>query len=155
MTEKEKREGYQRAWEKTSAILEGETDAIAAMATICSILAGEFPYFYWTGFYRMIDGELVIGPYQGTPGCLRIALSRGVCGAAASGGETVMVEDVHEFPGHIACDPNSRSEIVVPVKNEEGEVLAVLDVDAAVPSAFCHEDQVGLEKIVRLMAGMT
>ena len=152
VTETEKRDRYQIAWQKTSALLEGETDAIAAMATICSILAGEFPYFYWTGFYRMIDGELVIGPYQGTPGCLRIALSRGVCGAAASKGETVMVEDVHEFPGHIACDPNSRSEIVVPVKNKLGEVMAVLDVDAAVPSAFDCEDQTGLEKMVQLLA---
>ena len=114
MAEIDKQQLYQEVKQKAQAVLEGETDAIAAMATISCLLANAFPHYYWTGFYRMVDGGLVIGPYQGTLGCLRIALDRGVCGAAASSGETIVVENVHDFPGHIACDPLSNSEIVVP-----------------------------------------
>ncbi|MFK7909947.1 MAG: GAF domain-containing protein [Akkermansiaceae bacterium] len=132
-------------------MLAGENDSIAAMATISSVLAGEFPYFFWTGFYRLLDGGLVIGPYQGTPGCLRIALDRGVCGAAASSGKTMIVDNVHDFPGHIACDSRSQSEIVVPVKDAKGEVMAVLDVDSTELAAFDAVDQEGLEKIVALL----
>lgn len=142
---------YQDAHGKLMAMLDGEEDAIAVMASICSVLAGCFPYYYWTGFYRMVAGELVIGPYQGTPGCLRIALDRGVCGAAATAGETVIVEDVHDFPGHIACDARSRSEIVVPVVDGDGVILAVLDVDSEELGAFDEVDKQGLEKVVSLL----
>ncbi len=151
VTAMEKETRYRQVLEKASAMLHGETDSIAAMATISSLLAGEFPYYFWTGFYRMIDGGLVIGPYQGTPGCLRIALDRGVCGAAASSGETLIVDDVHDFPGHIACDSRSQSEIVVPVKDADGQVLAVLDVDSVEKASFDAVDQEGLEKIVALL----
>lgn len=151
MTDMDKRECYRQVREKAQAVLHGETDAIAAMATVACLLAHAFPRFYWTGFYRLLDGELVIGPYQGTLGCLRIALDRGVCGAAASAGETIMVQNVHEFPGHIACDPLSNSEIVVPVKNAAGDVVAVLDLDSKELAAFDQSDQECLEDIVGLL----
>ena len=150
----DKEASYQRVWEKACAMLDGERDEIAAMATVASLLAGEFSYFFWTGFYRLVDGELLIGPYQGTPGCLRIALDRGVCGAAATACETLIVEDVHDFPGHIACDTRSRSEIVVPVWNGQEELIAVLDVDSEELAAFDKVDQRGLEKVVSLFMSL-
>lgn len=131
----------------------GETlDDIALMATINSVLAHAFPHFFWTGFYRMCGGRLAVGPYIGTVGCLQIELGRGVCGTAAAKRETVIVPDVSRFPGHIACDPNSKSEIVVPVFDREGELIAVLDVDSDQLDAFGDEDKVGLERIVALFA---
>jgi L-methionine (R)-S-oxide reductase len=131
----------------------GETlDDIALMATINSILANRFPYYFWTGFYRICGDRLAIGPYIGTVGCLQIEFGRGVCGTAASRRETIIVPDVNEFPGHIACDPNSRSEIVVPVFDREGTLIAVFDVDSDQPDAFDERDQQGLEKILALFA---
>jgi GAF domain-containing protein len=131
----------------------GETlDDIALMATINSVLSHAFPHFFWTGFYRMCGGRLVVGPYIGTVGCLQIELGRGVCGTAASQRETIIVPDVNQFPGHIACDPNSKSEIVVPVFDGKGELLAVLDVDSDQLNAFDEEDRAGLERIVALFA---
>ena len=131
----------------------GETlDDIALMATINSVLSHRFPYFFWTGFYRVCGDRLVIGPYIGTVGCLQIELGRGVCGTAAAKRETVIVPDVHQFPGHIACDPSSRSEIVVPVFDRERNLLGVLDVDSDQLNAFDEEDRVGLERIVELFA---
>lgn len=120
------------------------------MATINSVPAGAFEHFFWTGFYRLLDGRLVVGPYIGTVGCLRIELGRGVCGTAAARRETIVVPDVHAFPGHIACDPRSKSEIVVPVFDAAGDLIAVLDVDSDQPDAFDDEDRRGLEKIVTL-----
>lgn len=143
-----KQERYHQALAEITAILDEESDLIAQMASISAILAGKFETFFWTGFYRMVDSELVIGPYQGTPGCLRISLDRGVCGAAATSCKTVIVDDVHEFPGHIACDARSRSEIVVPVMDAAGNCIAVLDVDSESLAAFDEVDQQGLEKIV-------
>ncbi|MBK1829716.1 GAF domain-containing protein [Verrucomicrobiaceae bacterium R5-34] len=144
---KEKR--YREAYEKITSMLEGESDEVARMASVSSILAGTFGHFYWTGFYRMVDGGLVVGPYQGTPGCLRIALDRGVCGASASQKQTIIVPDTHAFPGHIACDARSLSEIVVPVFDPERKLIAVLDVDCDQLEAFDDQDQQGLERIVR------
>ena len=149
MNPSEKVQRYQNAHDKIIAMLDGEVDVIAKMATVASILAGTFDDFYWTGFYRMVDGALIVGPYQGTPGCLHIALDRGVCGAAASQRETIIVPDTHAFPGHIACDVRSRSEIVVPVVDASGHLIAVLDVDSEKLSAFDQTDQEGLEKIVQ------
>jgi L-methionine (R)-S-oxide reductase len=129
----------------------GETlDAISLMSTINSVLANRFPYYFWTGFYRMSGGRLVVGPYIGTVGCLQIALGRGVCGTAAERRETVIVPDVEQFPGHIACDSRSRSEIVVPVFDGRRELIAVLDVDSTEPGSFDEEDREGLERIVEL-----
>ena len=131
----------------------GETlDDIALMATINSVLANRFPYYYWTGFYRVCGERLIVGPYIGTVGCLQIELGRGVCGTAAQNRETIIVPDVHQFPGHIACDPNSRSEIVVPVYDRDGALVAVFDVDSDQPNAFDEEDRAGLEKILALFA---
>lgn len=131
----------------------GETlDDIALMATINSVLAHRFPYYFWTGFYRVCGDRLVVGPYIGTVGCLQIEFGRGVCGTAAERRETLIVSDVSQFPGHIACDPNSRSEIVVPVFDGDHELIAVLDVDSDQLNAFDDEDRAGLEKIVALFA---
>jgi GAF domain-containing protein len=127
-------------------------DDIALMATINSILANRFPHFFWTGFYRMCGDRLAVGPYIGTVGCLQIELGRGVCGTAAQRRETIIVPDVNQFPGHIACDPNSKSEIVVPVFDPRGELIAVLDVDSDQLNAFDEDDRAGLEKIVALFA---
>ncbi|MEA2463263.1 MAG: L-methionine (R)-S-oxide reductase [Acidobacteriota bacterium] len=131
----------------------GETlDDIALMATINSILSNRFPYYYWTGFYRVCGDRLIVGPYIGTVGCLQIEFGRGVCGTAARNRETIIVPDVHQFPGHIACDPNSRSEIVVPVYDRDSALVAVFDVDSDQPNAFDEEDRAGLEKILALFA---
>jgi GAF domain-containing protein len=129
----------------------GQTlDDIALMATINSILANRFDHFYWTGFYRVCGDRLVVGPYIGTVGCLQIEFGKGVCGTAAQTRQTLIVPDVNQFPGHIACDPNSKSEIVVPVFASDGKLIGVLDVDADRLDAFDDEDQRGLEKIVAL-----
>src|SRR5436853_5399930 len=120
------------------------------MSTINSVLANRFSHFFWTGFYRVCGDRLVVGPYIGTVGCLQIEFGRGVCGTAAQRRETIVVPDVSAFPGHIACDPNSKSEIVVPVFDAAGELIAVLDVDSDRLNAFDAEDRAGLEKIVGL-----
>ncbi len=143
----EKVEKYGECLLKLGGLLEGEGDEIVKMASIASVLHGAFEGFYWTGFYRNLGGELVIGPYQGTPACLRIGMGRGVCGTAAETGETQVVEDVHAFPGHIACDARSASEIVVPV-TVGGEVIAVLDVDSTMLHYFDSVDAEYLEMIV-------
>ena len=148
----DKRARYAELSDEIAAVLEGEPDLVARMATVGAMLAQAFaPRFFWTGFY-VVDpakgDELVVGPYQGTLGCLRIAFGRGVCGASAARGQTVMVDDVHAFPGHIACDGRSRSEIVVPVRDEAGRLIAVLDVDSAEPAAFDADDRAGLEAVV-------
>ena len=125
-------------------------DEIALMATINSVLANRFEHFFWTGFYRVCGDRLVVGPYIGTVGCLQIEFGRGVCGTAAQKRETVLVPDVTKFPGHIACDANSKSEIVVPVFDREGELIAVLDVDSDRVDAFDEVDREGLEGICAL-----
>ncbi len=128
-------------------------DDIALMATINSVLSRRFPHFFWTGFYRVCGDRLVVGPYVGTVGCLQIEFGRGVCGMAAARRETLIVPDVSQFPGHIACDPNSKSEIVVPVFAPGEELIAVLDVDSDRMDAFDRDDQRGQERIVSLFGG--
>lgn len=130
------------------SLLADEDDWVAAMATVACELHQSFEYYHWTGFYRLTRPDLlVIGPYQGGHGCLRIELSRGVCGAAAREKRTQLVPDVHAFPGHIACSSTTLSEIVVPVLTPTGDVLAVLDVDSNHPDAFGTSDQVALEDL--------
>jgi L-methionine (R)-S-oxide reductase len=151
-----KSETYVRIAEEIDAVLAGEDDRVARMASVTAILSAEFDAFFWTGFYCVDparDRELVVGPYQGTLGCLRIAFGRGVCGAAAERRETLIVPDVDAFPGHIACDSRSRSEIVVPVMDARGDLIAVLDVDSTDPAAFDQDDAVGLETILRRVFG--
>ena len=138
---------------QVAAVLDGERDLLSAMCSVACVLHNAFPYYYWTGFYRRVGpAELRVGPYQGTLGCLSIPFSRGVCGAAAREGRTQLVADVHAFPGHIACDSASASEIVVPVLDAAGELIAVLDVDSTLPAAFDEVDQRWLERIVALLA---
>lgn len=142
---------YAEVAQEIASVLDGETNLTARMATVASMLANSFDHYFWTGFYLVDpakDRELVVGPYQGTLGCLRIAFGRGVCGTAAATGRTQLVEDVHAFPGHIACDSRSRSEIVVPVFDAAGTLLAVFDVDSDQPAAFDAIDQRGLEAIL-------
>jgi L-methionine (R)-S-oxide reductase len=149
--EKEARYALLRA--HIDAALAGEPDLLACMTSVVAILHNGLPYYFWTGFYRRVGARrLVVGPYQGTLGCLSIEFGRGVCGTAAARGETVVVDDVHAFPGHIACDAASASEIVVPVRNAAGEVMAVLDVDSTLPAAFDEVDRRHLEDVVRLLA---
>ena len=139
---------YERVIGHIRSILEGEEDWIAAMATVACELHHAFDYYDWTGFYRRVGTEmLTVGPYQGTHGCLHIDFSRGVCGAAARTKQTQLVEDVHTFPGHIACSTTTESEIVVPVLDGDDEVLAVLDVDSDAPAAFRDVDQQHLEQL--------
>lgn len=143
-----------RVWDEVlgriDALLGSETDWIAAMATVVCELHHSLDHFDWTGFYRAAgDDLLIIGPYQGTHGCHRIEFGRGVCGAAAAEKRTVVVDDVHEFPGHIACDASTQSEIVVPVLRSDGRVLAVLDIDSRQPAAFGPDDVRGLEELCR------
>jgi len=137
---------------EVAAVLADEPDRTARMATVASMLASSFEHYFWTGFY-VVDpakgDELVVGPYQGTLGCLRITFGRGVCGAAAATRQTQLVPDVHAFPGHIACDGRSQSEVVVPVFDATGALIAVFDVDSDRPAAFDATDAVGIERILR------
>lgn len=143
---------YEEAIKELISITEGETNVTALMATVSCILSEKFDYYFWTGFY-VVDpnkqNELVVGPYQGTLGCLRIPIGRGVCGTAASTRETQLVADVHAFPGHIACDSRSNSEIVVPVVNADGQLIAVLDVDSVELNSFDEIDRVELETLMQ------
>jgi GAF domain-containing protein len=142
---------YAALAEEIAAVLEGEANLTARFVTVAAMLAQAFEHFFWVGFY-LVDpdkpDELVVGPYQGTLGCLRIAFGRGVCGAAAAGGRTLIVPDVGAFPGHIACDARSKSEIVVPVTDRDGALLGVLDVDAESLAAFDDVDAEGLARIL-------
>ncbi len=132
------------------ALLSGETDALANLANASGLLGQALPSINWCGFYLLRDGELVLGPFQGKPACVRIGLGKGVCGTAAARRETLVVADVHAFPAHIACDPASRSEIVVPIVSG-GVLRGVLDVDSPDPSRFDEEDRVGLEAFVKAL----
>lgn len=151
MTEADKAALYAQAAQEIRAVLDGEPDRVARMATVASMLTQAFPHYFWAGFY-IVDpekpGELVVGPYQGTLGCLRIPFGKGVCGTAAAEKRTVVVEDVHAFDGHIACDSRSNSEIVVPVLDRAGELIAVFDVDSTEFAAFDEADRAGLEGIM-------
>lgn len=150
--ETDRRERYEAVLQRIDSLLAGEDDWIAAMATVACELHHTFPYYHWTGFYRAVTEDmLVIGPYQGTHGCLRIPFDRGVCGAAARSRQTQLVPDVEAFPGHIACSSSTRSEIVVPVLTPQGRLLAVLDVDSDDPAAFNETDQQWLEQLCRTL----
>ena len=142
---------YAEVADEIASVLDGEPNLTARMATVASMLANSFDHYFWTGFYVVDptrERELVVGPYQGTLGCLRIAFGRGVCGAAAQTGQTQLVPDVHAFPGHIACDGRSASELVVPVFDRAGTLLAVFDIDSDQPAAFDAIDQAGVEAIL-------
>lgn len=150
-TDTPKAELYGELAKAADALTAGEPDGIANMANIAALLWQFLPDLNWAGFYRMVDGELVLGPFQGKAACIRIPLDKGVCGAAAATGEAQRVDDVHAFPGHIACDADSRSELVVPVIRD-GHVVAVIDLDSPKPARFDADDQTGIETLAALLA---
>lgn len=149
-------ERYRQLCEAADALTANEPDAVANMANVAALLWEFIPDLNWAGFYRVAPAkseghELVLGPFVGRPACIRIPIGQGVCGAAASSGETQLVEDVHAFPGHIACDTASRSELVAPVIRD-GRVIAVIDLDSPEPARFSHEDAEGIEALARMLA---
>lgn len=146
-----KAELYRELVRSADALTAGEPDGVANMANVAALLWEYLPDVNWTGFYRMGDRELVLGPFQGKAACIRIALGEGVCGAAAASGETQLVRDVQAFPGHIACDANSASELVVPVRRN-GEVIAVIDLDSPSIGRFDSDDAAGIEALAELLA---
>ena len=142
---------YRRIEAQLAELFLKTDDPTARMATAVAVLHHKMPHYFWTGFYRVVDGALVVGPYQGPVACAVLRGPEGVCWAGVRGGATVVVPDVHAFPGHVACDARSRSEIVVPVRDRTGAVVAVLDVDSEHPDAFGEADREGLERIVGLL----
>jgi L-methionine (R)-S-oxide reductase len=143
----DKVDAYAALESQLRALLHGEGDFIANCASTAALLWHSLPDLNWAGFYRLADGQLVLGPFQGKPACVRIQMGKGVCGTAAASRKAVLVPDVHEFPGHIACDAASRSEIVVPLV-KDGRLLGVLDLDSPKLNRFDTVDQTGLEKLV-------
>ncbi len=144
-----KEERYALLYEQIMALLEGETDEVARMSNMASMIHFTFGFF-WTGFYRVVGEELVLGPFQGPLACMRIRHGKGVCGSAWAAGRTLVVPDVDQFPGHIACSSLSRSEIVVPLRRE-GQVWGVLDIDSKELATFDETDQAWLEKIAAIL----
>lgn len=144
-------EKYQLLTEQIRALIEGETDSVAVMANVCAAIH-EAMGFWWTGFYRVLNGELVLGPFQGPVACMHIGFGKGVCGTAWKDGRTIIVPDVEQFPGHIACSSLSRSEIVVPMFSKDGAVVAVLDIDSKELSTFDETDQTYLEEICKMFS---
>jgi GAF domain-containing protein len=144
---------YERIFDQLAELFAENDDPIARMATISALLHHKMPHFFWTGFYRLIDGKLVVGPYQGPLACAILDGPEGVCWACVKRAESIIVPDVHAFAGHVACDARSQSEIVVPVRDGSGKIVAVLDVDSDQPDSFSTVDQAGLEKIVALVNG--
>lgn len=151
--ERQKKEGrYQRIYKQLDALMTKTTDIHARMATVIAVLHHKMEYFFWTGFYVLgTDGELVVRSYQGPVACQVLEQGKGVCWAGINRKETIIVEDVHQFPGHIACDSRSRSEIVVPFRNRQGEIVGVLDVDSKLMGAFDEMDAYWLKKILELI----
>jgi GAF domain-containing protein len=139
---------YRELIEAADALTAGEPDPIANMANVAALLWESLPDVNWTGFYRNVGGELVLGPFQGRPACIRIPFGKGVCGAAAATLAPQLVEDVHSFPGHIACDAASRSELVVPIV-VDGTLIGVLDLDSPTPARFDHEDEAGCVSLIQ------
>ena len=146
-----KPELYRELLSAADALTAGESDAVANMANVAALDWQLVPELNWAGFYRAVEGELVLGPFCGKPACIRIPVGQGVCGTAAASGETQLVADVHAFPGHIACDAASRSELVVPVLRE-GAVIAVIDLDSPREGRFDDEDRAGFEALAALLA---
>jgi L-methionine (R)-S-oxide reductase len=148
----DKAELYRQLVDAADALTDGEPDAIANMANVAALLWEALPDLNWAGFYRNVGGELVLGPFQGRPACIRIPFGRGVCGAAAATREPQCVADVHAFPGHIACDAASRSELVVPLL-AGGELVGVLDLDSPLPGRFDQEDVAGCAELAQRLEG--
>lgn len=151
MTETLKTGRYNRMYEQLQELFIKTDSQEAQMATAIALLHNKMDYFFWTGFYFLRDGELTIGNYQGSLACLVLKKDTGVCWAAINQKKTLIVDDVEQFEGHIACDGRSESEIVVPIKNKSGEIIGVLDIDSRTKKSFSNADAVGLEKIINLI----
>ncbi len=151
MEEKKKEGRYRRLLLQLEEVTGKTRDPVARMATICAVLHHKMDHYFWTGFYLLKGDKLIVGPYQGPVACQELELHAGVCWAAVDRSEPVLVDDVHDFPGHIACDSRSRSEITLPVFNTKREIAAVMDVDSDHPGAFTDTDSHYLEKIANLV----
>jgi len=150
--EPNKKEGrYARIYDQIALLMKKSNNREARMATVVAILSHKMDYFFWAGFYMLVDGELTVQVYQGPVACQVLEKNRGVCWTSVNLKETIVVEDVHQFPGHIACDSRSKSEIVVPFKNNEGEIIGVLDVDSKEIASFNKVDAEWLERIIGLI----
>jgi GAF domain-containing protein len=151
-----RRDAYAELVPQIRSVAEGETHALGVLANVTAMLRDTFgERFFWVGFYFVEGEQLLLGPFQGTPACMSIKRGKGVCGTAWEQGRTIIVDDVELFPGHIACSSLSRSEIVVPVKDKKGHVLAVLDIDSTQTAAFDEEDRIGLEAVCEALADLT
>ncbi|MDP3445944.1 MAG: GAF domain-containing protein [Ignavibacteria bacterium] len=149
---KEKKAGrYERMYQQISDLIVKSNNPLSNMATIIAVLHHKIDYFFWTGFYMLQDGKLQVGPYQGSLACIDLKKDTGVCWAGINKGDVLVVEDVHQFPGHIACDGRSKSEIVIPLKNNEGTIVGILDVDSSELASFDEVDAIWLDKIVKLV----
>ena len=146
-----KKNRYQRIYKQLQTLIEPHNNPIAAMATINAILYHKFDYYFWMGFYLLQDGDLIVGPYQGPIACIKLKKDIGVCWAGINQQKTIIVPDVHDFPGHIACDSRSNSEIVVPLKDRSDKIVGVLDVDSKDLKSFDEADKEGLELILELI----
>jgi GAF domain-containing protein len=143
---------YRDLAQALEALVAGEPDGIANMANAAALIWESLPDLNWAGFYRNVDDQLVLGPFQGRPACIRIRFGEGVCGTAAATRQVQLVEDVNAFPGHIACDSASRSELVVPIVGADGELAAVLDLDSPTPSRFDSADEAGCVALAEILA---
>lgn len=151
MEEKKKTGRYERIYKQLQELLTATENPVAKMATIAAVLSHKMDYFFWSGFYTIIDGELTVGPYQGPVACQILKKNTGVCWAGINENKTIVVPNVHKFPGHIACDSRSNSEIVVPLKDKQGNAYGVLDIDSKHFNSFDEVDAEWLEKIVELI----
>jgi GAF domain-containing protein len=151
MTPEQKKQRYRRIIIQLSDLLKATDDPISRMATISALLYHKMGHFFWIGFYRLKDGQLLVGPYQGTLACQKLAKDTGVCWACVNRNETVIVPDVEQFPGHIACDSRSKSEIVLPVRNPSGQVIAVLDADSDKLNMYDKADSEYLQVITDMV----
>lgn len=151
MEDKKKEGRYSRIHRQIEALMPKTDDALARMATICAILHHKMDHFFWTGFYLHKNGKLLVGPYQGPLACQELEKDKGVCWAALNSGKALVVPDVHAFPGHISCDSRSRSEITLPVFNQDKEIVAIFDVDSDQPDSFNDLDRIGLTGIMELI----
>ncbi|GAB4280499.1 MAG: GAF domain-containing protein [Marinilabiliales bacterium] len=151
MEKNKKAARYQRIIEQLKPLISQTENPVARMATIAALLHNKFDYFFWTGFYLLDNGNLIVGPYQGSLACLVLKKNTGVCWAGIKEKHTIIVPDVHKFPGHIACDSRSNSEIVIPLKNSDNKIIGVLDVDSKEFNSFDDMDALYLEKIIDLI----
>ncbi|MEN6308344.1 MAG: GAF domain-containing protein [Anaerohalosphaeraceae bacterium] len=142
---------YERLFSQLADLYKITPDPISRMATAAALLYHKMGHFYWVGFYRLVEGQLLVGPYQGTLACQKLKTNTGVCWAGINQNQTIVVPDVHQFPGHIACDPKSRSEIVVPIRNEQSDIQAVLDGDSDQLAAFDSVDKDYLDRISQMI----